>query len=331
MKRHNHLLDKICDLENLYTAYYKARRGKEAKQEVVAYTRRLDRNIAELQRQIRSGNADVGNYRQFVIHDPKERVICAAPFSQRVLHHALMNVCGELMDRRQIYDSYACRVGKGSYAALERAGNFHRKYAWCVKMDVRKYFDSIDHVVLKKQLYRLFKEPALLNCFYAIIDSYEVMPGRGLPIGNLTSQFCANHYLCGLDHYVLEGLSPGAYVRYMDDMMMYGNDRALLSRQAQAVERYLREELHLELKVLDIRPTRLNTQFLGYRLSKGPMLLSRRSMKRYKSKLRLYHTFYNEGVWDESALQQHLMPLVSFVVRAECRRFCIHSLERSVG
>ncbi len=298
---------------------------------MIAYTRHLDRNIAELQQQIGAGSVEVGNYRRFMIRDPKERVICAAPFAQRVLHHALMNVCGDLMDRRQIYDSYACRVGKGSYAALERAVTFHRRYEWCVKMDVRKYFDSIDHVVLKKQLYRLFKEPALLKCFYDIIDSYEVMPERGLPIGNLTSQFCANHYLCGLDHYVLEELSPGAYVRYMDDMVMYGNDRSLLRRQALAVERYLREELHLTLKVLDIRPTRLNTQFLGYRLSKGAMLLSRRSMKRYKSKLKLYHAFYNEGVWDETDLQRHLMPLVSFVVRAESLRFCIHSLERSVG
>lgn len=147
MKRHCNLFPKIIEKDNLYTAYWYARKGKEAKHEVMKYSRHIEQNIQLLQKQLIEGNVEVGNYRYFKIFDPKERQICAAPFPQRVLHHAIMNVCGPVFDKHQILDSYASQIGKGTYAALQRAHFFHRKYPWCIKLDVRKYFDNIHHKV----------------------------------------------------------------------------------------------------------------------------------------------------------------------------------------
>lgn len=124
MKRHCNLFPKIIDKDNLYTAYWYARKGKEAKHEVMKYSRHIEQNIQFLQKQLIEGNVEVGNYRYFKIFDPKERQICAAPFPQRVLHHAIMNVCGPVLDKHQILDSYALQIGKGPYAALQRAHFF---------------------------------------------------------------------------------------------------------------------------------------------------------------------------------------------------------------
>ncbi len=320
----------ITDPDNLALAYWRARRGKEGKQEVQEYVRDLQQNLLEMQQALQTGRVKTGEYRHFVIHDPKERTICAAPFEQRVLHHALMNVCGPLFDRRQTDDSFASRKGKGTYAALACARVLHRRYRWCVKMDVRKYFDNIVHVILKKQLSCFFKEPLLLGIYFDIIDSYEVSPGRGLPIGNLTSQYFANHYLCGLDHFVREELRTAGYVRYMDDMLIYGNDRDTLLRQAHAARLYMEERLGLVLKVFNVSSTVQTMQFLGYRLTRGPLLLGRRSMRRYRLKLKAYYRLYDAGGWSEAVLQRHLSPLVSFVAKADCRHFCVQTLKESI-
>ncbi len=329
MKRYNNLLAQIADTDNLYLAYWRARKGKEAKHEVQRYSSSLMANIAELQKQIVSGVVPEAVYRRFLIYDPKERLICAAPFPQRVLHHALMNVCGPLLDKRQIFDSYACRLGKGTYAALERAHGFYKQYDWCVKMDIRKYFDSVNHLILKQQLFGIFKEEKLLQILYAVIDGYEATNGCGLPIGNLTSQYFANQYLSGLDHYAKETLRIAGYVRYMDDILIFGNDRTLLAQQAQGMRKYLESRLCLQLKVLDLKSTTRSTQFLGYRLRRGALLLSRRSMQRYTQKLRLYHSKFNVGIFSESDLHRHLVPLVGFVARASSKHFCAHALQKA--
>lgn len=321
MKRYNHLIPKIIDKDNLYSAYWKARKGKEAKKEVRRFAKSLDYNLARLQNLISVGKNENFEYNRFTIYDPKEREICAAPFMQRVLHHALMNVCGDLMDKRQIYDSYACRTGKGTYSAIDRAMSMHRKYEWCVKMDIRKYFDSIDHAVLKRQLAAIFKEQELLMLFFDIIDSYETLPGKGLPIGNLTSQYFANQYLCHLDHYAKENLKVKAVVRYMDDVLIYGNDKRELLEQAKEIRSYLETRLFLKLKVLDIRKTTQTMPFLGYRLKRDVLLLGKRSKRRYAEKMVAYADKYERCVWNEEDYRRHLCPMIAFAIKAQCLMF----------
>ena len=170
----------------------------------------------------------IGDYHYFKIHDPKERLICAASFSERVLHHAVMNVCDPFFNRYQIFDSYACRKSKGTYAALDRARHFNHHFKWYLKLDVRKYFDSIHHGRLKRLLVKQFKDKSLLDLFNGIIDSYHVSDACGIPIGNLTSQYFANHYLAVADHFIKEELRIKGYVRYMDDMVLWHNDKISL-------------------------------------------------------------------------------------------------------
>ncbi len=281
----------------------------------------LNEKIQRLRGEFESGDIRVGGYNSFKIFDPKERTICSVPFQQRVMHHALMNVCVPVMDSYQIYDSYANRKGKGTFAAIERARKFHRRYDWCVKMDVRKYFDSIDHSVLKCQLGRLFREKKVLGLFGRIIDSYCHAEGKGLPIGNLTSQYCANHYLAVADHYAKERLAVKGYVRYMDDVLMYGSGSESLLEQAKCFRSFIAEKLDLSLKVFDMKPTTCSVQFLGFRITRSKLLLSRRSMQRYREKLRLYHRCYDLGVWNDADLFRHLQPVLAFACKADSRNF----------
>jgi len=188
MKRAGALLDAIADPGNLRLAFWKAAKGKGAKADCRAFQEKLDANLAALRADLLAGSARVGAYHYFTIHDPKERTICAASFPERVLHHALMNVCEPVLERAAVFDSYACRKGKGQLAAVRRAESCARQYGWFLKLDVRKYFDSVDHDILQGLLRRKFKDAVVLGLFDQVLASYQTVPGRGLPIGNLTSQ-----------------------------------------------------------------------------------------------------------------------------------------------
>lgn len=321
MKRTGHLVERIAGLDNLLLAYTKARRGKQCKREVIDFGEHLDERLQLLRSQILAGRVDVGHYHYFRIYDPKERVICAASFSERVLHHALMNVCHEAFDRRLIDDTFATRRGKGVYAALDKAGRAVSRYAYAGKLDFRKYYDSIRHDVLKCGLRRVFKDARLLSIFSSIIDSYAVSDGCGLPIGNLTSQYFANFYLSALDHRCKEEWGARAYVRYMDDILLADDDADALRSRVRTMQAYAAEHLHLTFKPPLIAKCLNGIPFLGYRLKPHRLLLSGRSKRRFRTKLRAYDRLLASGEWDELTYSLHLQPLLSFVRHAESERF----------
>ena len=161
MKRDGALLEAIADPGNLRLRFWKASKGKRAKADCRAFQENLDTNLSALRAQLLAGQVRVGDYHYFTVHDPKERTICAAHFRERVLHHGLMSVCEPVLERAAIFDSYACRRGKGQLAAVRRAESYARRYGWFLKMDVRKYFDSVDHTVLRGLLRRKFKDAEL--------------------------------------------------------------------------------------------------------------------------------------------------------------------------
>lgn len=326
MKRNGHLIDRIADLKNLYAAFYKAQKGKATTPAVMAYRQALQANLIRLREHILSGQVPIGDYHYFRIYDPKERQICAAPFEQRVLHHALMNVCHDRFERAQIDHSYASRLDKGTYAAVEQAHRFSRQNGWFLKLDFRKYFDSLDHTVMKHQLRRLFKDPAALALFDRIIDSYETAAGRGVPIGNLTSQYLANHYLSPLDHYIKESLHIRAYVRYMDDLVFWHDAKDALLAAGQAVETYARDRLALMLKPFCLNRCDYGLPFVGYLVFLGQVRLAKRSRNRYARKLRLYHTLLVSGLWTPETFRDHVEPLVAFTEHANARAFRRHVL-----
>ena len=305
MKRAGHLFDRIVDRDNLRLAVYKALKGKRSKRDARAFVSDLDGQVDAMRAALLRGDVKVGEFHQFTIFDPKERLITAPCFRERVLHHAIMNVCEPVFDRRLIADTFACRTGKGQLAALGRAREFAGRSAFFLKIDIRKYFDSINHAILLAKLERLFKDPRLLTLLGRIIDGYEVSPCRGVPIGSLTSQHFANYYLSWLDRFVKEGLRVSGYVRYMDDFALWADSSDDLKGHLADVADFLRAELGLDLKPSPyINRTVHGMDFLGHRVFPEHLRLNRRSRVRFgRSLLHLERAFVAREI-DEATLQQ---------------------------
>jgi len=264
-----------------------------------------------------------------LIRDPKERTISAAPVRDRVVHHAIMNHYDAVFDRHLIYDCYACRVGKGTHRAVLRAFHFAKSSRYFLKMDVRKYFDSIDHAALKALLSALIKDKAVMDIFSVIIDSDNAQiepprrmasgiqyasgkplepprreasgiplePPRGIPIGNLTSQFFANYYLSAFDHHFKERRGAKKYIRYMDDILIFSESKGeLLDIYGDAVL-YAKEKLKLALKPPVLGPAAGGAPFLGFlvkpiepprRMASGiptGIYLQQKTKRRYKKRM----------------------------------------------
>jgi hypothetical protein len=320
---------KVADGENLRLAFWKAAKGKRGKTDCLAFRERLEENLAALGAELLAGNVSVGDYHYFKVHDPKERLICAAAFRERVLHHALMNVCEPVLERAAVFDSYACRKSKGLLRAVDRAQGYARTHRWFLKMDIRQYFASVHQGALRALLGRKFKDPVLLGVFDRIIGSYHSTPGRGLPIGNLTSQHFANFYLAPLDRFLKETLQRGAYVRYMDDFVVWGESGRELRAVCERVRAFLAAELKLELKSnTAINRTAFGMDFLGYRVFPGTVRLARRSKVRFARKFRRYEAAHRCGEWSELVLQQRMQALLAFVMPAESGAFRRHVLQR---
>lgn len=312
MKRAGDLIDAIAARENLLLAFWKAQRGKRAAVEVLRFRENLEGELASLRRDLLVGPFLPGRAHVFTIHDPKERVICAAPFRDRVAHHALMNICHDTFESYQIHDSYACRVGKGTHRAVARARYFAARFHYCLKLDVRRFFDSVDHEVLLALLRRRFKDRRVLEIFDAIVRGYETAPGKGVPIGNLTSQYFANHYLGVLDHFVKERLRCRGHVRYMDDFLLFHDEPARLRAWRREVSDYLGGELRLTLKPPCLAPMQRGVTFLGFRVFPNRVTLSRRSRLRFHRKLAAAQERLASGEWDEGDAARHVEPLLAF-------------------
>lgn len=321
MKRAGNLIHRIAEANNLRRAFLKARRGKQTRPDVRRFAENLDDELDDLRRELDSGPVDWGGYHTFQIHDPKERTIHAPAFRARVAHHAIMNPCEPAFEAYQIADSYACRKKRGLDPALKRALAFCRDGGIHLKMDVRKYFDTIDHDVLKGQIRRRFKDGRVIELFESVIDTYGTAPGKGVPIGNLTSQFFANHYLAPFDRHVKESLRVRRYVRYMDDFVVWADDRRTIKDLRREMETFLADRLNLTVKPPCQNSVDRGMTFLGYKLHPRGLRLSARSRQRFRRKARIYHTLFEAGLWDERTAAMHMEPLIAFVDRAESRAF----------
>jgi hypothetical protein len=312
MRRSGHLFEKIIDRDNLRLALHKALRGKRSRLDARTFVAQLDANLDALGDAVARGDVVLGESHQFTIFDPKERRITAPCFRERVLHHAIMNVCEPVFERWLIDDTFACRKGKGRLAALERARRFAARDAYFLKLDVRRYFDSIAHGILLARLERMFKDERLLALFQRIIASFATAPGRGLPIGSLTSQHFANGYLGAFDRFVKEGLRVKGYVRYMDDCALWSGTTAALKDHAASAAAFLKEELALELKPAFVNRTTHGMDFLGCRVFPSHLMLNRRSRVRFRRKLHALEAAFLEGRIDAATLQQRSTALVAF-------------------
>lgn len=321
MKRQSGLFERIITFPTLLLAARQAARGKRDRPAVAHFEFHLERELLTLQEELRTLRYRPGAFFTFEICDPKRRAICAAPFRDRVVHHAVCHVLEPAFERHLIFDSYACRPGKGTHAAIARAQHFARRYRYVLKCDVRRYFERVDHTVLKTLLARQFKEASLLTLLNRIIDHAPpgAEPGKGLPIGNLTSQHFANRYLGELDHDLKERLRVKGYLRYMDDLLLFADDKPTLHEGLAAIRQFLRDPLRLELKetATVLAPVTEGIPFLGFRIYPGVVRLKPRTVRRFRRQVRGRERAYRAGRLELEKLTQSVASLYAHVAHAD--------------
>jgi hypothetical protein len=300
-------------------AFYKAAKGKRDRADVVQFSSQLEQNIQRLAILVGDDVFEFGNGNEFDIFDPKHRTIHAPEFSERVVHHAVMNVCELFFNSFLISDTYACRIGMGRELCVGRAHQFSKRFPYCLKLDMRSYFHSIDHTVLKRLLTRKFKDHKLLHLFNQIIGSYEKTKGKGLPIGSLASQHFANFYLGWFDHFVKNELRIKGYVRYMDDCIIWDSSFSALRQVLKRCQLFLHDELKLETKPKSLSSSKSGFVFLGCKIRKSHVQLNRRSRNRYKSSMKLLEHDYLIDEISFGQLVARAESLTSFIRSANVR------------
>ena len=323
MKRIGHLFEQIVRFDNLLAAAHKAVQGKKNRQPVAAFYFHLETELLQLERELLSDSYRPRPYRSFWVHEPKQRRICAADIRDRVVHHAIIRVLEPYFEAYFIHDTYACRHGKGTHRAVRRAQAFSRRHRYVLQLDVRKFFASVDHAILKSLLARRFKDRRLLALLAQVIDHPipDGVPGRGLPIGNLTSQYFATFYLGYLDHFVQDELGIQGYVRYMDDLLLFGEDKVALHRQLAHVRDFLHSRLKLDLKEQAVRlaPAGQGISFLGFRVFPRMVRLQRAGWTRFKHTVRAREQAYRQGRIDERGLVHSVQSLLGHAQQAQTR------------
>lgn len=329
MKRYGNLYSKIIEFGNLFLAARKAQLGKRYRDNVLDFNFNLEKQLIQLQEELKDKTYHPGAYRTFHITDPKSRLISAAPYRDRIVHHALCNIIIPIFERSFIQDSYANRVGFGTHRALKRFINFARSNTYVLQCDIKKYFPSIDHEILKGLIRQKIKCRDTLWLIDTIIDNsneqetvIEYFPGddlltplerrRGLPIGNLTSQFFANIYLNGLDHFIKEIIRATKYVRYVDDFALFSDDREFLSEARNKIEEYL---VKLRLKIHPIKSqlfaTKNSATFLGFRILPEQIRVKNSNLHRGRRRLRKLQIEYARGKISWSKVSQSLQSWVA--------------------
>lgn len=299
------LYRRLCSWENLVLAWKKARKGKRGGAAAASFDFVAGEELLALEEELVADRYVPGAYQSFTIHDPKRRLISAAPFRDRVVHHALCNVLEPIFERRFIAHSYANRRGKGTHAALARCQALSRGHRYFLLCDVEHFFAAIDHQVLLDLIARKVKDREVLSLCSRILaggaevhrDAYEaqLFPGddlisalrpRGLPIGNLTSQFWANVYLDPLDQLVKRRLRCSGYLRYVDDFVLFGNCKAeLWAWRSEIVRKLAALRLTLHEAACQPRPVAEGISFLGWVVRTSSMRLKRRKVVAYRRRL----------------------------------------------
>ncbi len=321
MKRWVQLYERLADWSNLERALGLALKGKRDRQSTVAFMEGMPETLEAVGRRLRSGLGPLGRYREFVIHDPKLRLISAPCFEDRVLHQAVMGVCEPAFERWLIRQTFACRVGRGLRAAVNEAAHWTDRRRWYLQLDVRHYFETIPRFRLMEKVERLFGEVEMLRLWWELIDSHRPGQTNGIPIGALTSQHLANFYLGFLDRFIKEALRISAYARYMDDMVLWSDDREELLRCRDAVTAFVDRELGLVLKVPSLNRTQGGLDFLGFRFHPGWIGLDRSSRRRLRMRLRFIAGGLSRGTMSEREAQDRATACLAAVGSARCLSF----------
>ena len=287
-------LSDIASIKALFLAWRKFSTGKKQRKDVIAFRAHLRRNIHELSEQLLSGAYQHGPYQPFTIFDPKQRSIHKASVRDRLVHQAFVAAVEPHFERRFIYDSYSCRLNKGSHngvkrlqSFLQRASRNNTRTVYTLKCDVKKFFDSVDHTTMLSLITRRVNEPSVTALAQKVLQSFARAPGKGLPLGNVTSQLFANVYLHELDFYIKHHLKERWYVRYCDDFVIVHPSKQHLTALIPVIQDFLSEHLQLQLhpNKIQIRTYHQGVDFLGYVIKPSAILLRRRTRDRLLKKV----------------------------------------------
>jgi len=324
MKREGNLWDELISYENIHKAYREVLRGKRNNPRMGEFFINLEENLFKLQQELSTRIYSPGDYRTFWITDPKPRMISAAPIRDRIVHHALVNIIEPVLEKRFIYHSYACRKGKGNHRALKQFVKWVRTTKYVLKMDIKKFFPTIDHQILKKNIRRYIKDPYVLWLCDLIIDNSNeqeeiiqcfqgddmftaLFRKKGLPIGNLTSQFFANVYLNPLDHFIKERLHIKRYLRYADDFCCFHDDKKLLRNIRAEISEFL-ESLRLNLNENKSRTRQVKEgiEFLGFVVFPDQLRLNQTAVRRQRRRIKKLQNDYKKGIIKWGKIQESL-------------------------
>ena len=306
------LYDKLYSFDNLLLAFKKARRNNASKWYVIEFHKNLEKNLMKLESELRSMTYRPRIMKTFVIREPKTRIISASHFRDRIVHHAICNIIEPIFEKLFIYDSYAGRKGKGSHAAIRRFDVFKRKVSkngrllrnakdnnmiigYVLKADIKHYFDTVDHSILLSVLRKNINDEKVMWLIESILDNYS--SHKGMPIGNLTSQFFANVYLNEFDYFVKHELRAKFYIRYLDDFVIFHNDIHILEKWKIQINEFLMTNLKLELhpEKSQIYPLHKGIAFLGFRIFYRYKLLKKSNMSAINKRIRDFKEAYNHG------------------------------------
>lgn len=299
------MYDNITSLENLYASWREFQNGKRYKNDVAIFSRNLDVHIYNLHQDLKNKIYSHSSYTAFKINDPKPRDIHKALVRDRLLHHAIYRILYSYFDKKFIYDSYSCRLGKGTHKAMERFKVFGRKVSknntktcYILKCDIRKFFASIDHEILKNILAKHIQDKDTINLLSNIINSFKTIgkENTGLPLGNLTSQLLVNIYMNEFDQYMKHKLKVKYYIRYADDFVIFSEDREYLKNLTIIISEFLNQKLKLQLhpdKVY-IKTLASGVDFLGW------VLFPKHRVLRTATKRRMFRNLKGNNYKEES-------------------------------
>jgi len=331
------LFAELTSWENLVRAARKTRLGKRRQAACAAFEWDREGQLLRLQDELRSHTYRPGAYRTFHVREPKRRMISAAPYRDRVVHHALVNVIAPLFEKNFISDSYANRAGKGTHRAVDRYQHFARRFRYVLPCDIVKFFPSVDHEILKRLLRNRVRNEDVVRLCNTIIDGGNEQERvvtyfegddlfspfrrrRGLPIGNMTSQFWANVYLHGLDNFVKRHLRCRGYVRYVDDFAIFGDRKQELSVVRDRVKAYLtRLRLTIHESRAQVRPTGHAMRFLGYRCRPTYRFLAKDCIRRFRRRGRKLQCLYARGFIPMETVKASLISWNAHAATADSR------------
>ncbi len=341
MKTYKNLFNKLCSYKNLLQAFNEAKKGKTTLPYVIKFNKNLKENLLELKKELEEGSYRPEKLTTFIIRDPKVRTISKSIFRDRIIHHAIVQIIEPIFEPIFIYDSYANRIGKGTVKALDRYNLFLRKVTkngsslhagggdvknpdfikgYVLKADIKKYFENVEQEILMGIIEKRIKDKKLISLIRLITNNFDSkIKGKGMPLGNLTSQFFANIYLNELDQFVKNNLKIKYYIRYVDDFIILHRSKEVLKFYKEKINKFLINNLKVELhpEKSDVIPLSCGTPLLGFRVFYHYRILRKKSIRRINARLKEWEELYVVGCIERETALDSLLGWMAYAVNGD--------------